>query len=45
MEANKFVIAFFGAESEALYTDAHIAYANAEDKIAFVHTDDAACAT
>jgi len=45
VEANKFVIAFFGAESESLYTDAHVAYANSEDKIAFVHTDDAACAT
>jgi len=45
VEANKFVIAFFGAESESLYTDAHVAYANSEDKIAFVHTDDASCAT
>jgi len=45
VEANKFVIAYFGAESEALYTDAHVGYANTEDKIAFVHTDDAACAT
>merc|ERR1712086_11120 len=45
VEANKFVIAYFGAESEALYKDAHVAYANTEDKIAFVHTDDAACAT
>merc|ERR1711990_801850 len=45
MEANKFVIAYFGSESEGLYTDAHVAYANTEDKIAFVHTDDAACAT
>jgi len=33
VEANKFVIAYFGAESESLYTDAHVAYANTEDKI------------
>ena len=43
--ASKFVIAYFGAESEALYTNAHVAYANTEDKIVFVHTDDEACAT
>jgi len=44
MAGNKFVIAFFGAESEALFNDAHVAYANSEDKIQFVHTDDADCA-
>ena len=45
VEAQKFVIAYFGAESDALYTDAHVAYANSDDKISFVHTDDAACAS
>jgi len=42
---NKFVIGFFGAETDALYTDAHVPYASAEDKIVFAHTTDAACAT
>ena len=45
LEANKFVIAFFGSESDALYTGAHVPYANSEDKIVFVHTDDSSCAT
>jgi protein disulfide-isomerase A1 len=34
---SKFVLAFFGEESEALYKDAHVGYANADDKITFVH--------
>lgn len=42
---NKFVVAFFGAETDALYTDAHVPYASAEDKILFAHTSDAACAS
>ena len=41
---SKFVIAFFGAETDDLYKDAHVPYANGEDKITFVHMDDAACA-
>jgi len=45
IEDNKFVVAFFGAETEALYTEAHVPYASAEDKILFAHTSDAACAT
>lgn len=40
----KFMIAYFGAESEALYTDVHVSYATTEDKIQFVHTADADCA-
>lgn len=35
----KFVVAYFGAEDTALYTEAHVPYANAEDKIVFVHGD------
>lgn len=35
----KFLIAYFGAEDNALYTEAHVPYANAEDKIVFVHAD------
>merc|ERR1711907_91470 len=35
----KFVVAYFGAEDTALYTEAHVPYANAEDKIVFVHAD------
>jgi len=38
------MIAYFGAESEALYTDVHVSYATTEDKIQFVHTADADCA-
>ena len=40
----KFLMAYFGADTEALYTDVHVAYATAEDKIQFVHTSDADCA-
>jgi len=39
--ANKFVIAYYGSEDDALYKDAHVAYANSEDKIAFVHAAEA----
>lgn len=45
VEGAKFVVAYFGDVSNALYTDVHVAYANTEDKIQFVHTNDAACAT
>jgi len=41
---SKFVIAFFGSEDHALYKDAHVPYANSEEKIIFVHTDNEACA-
>lgn len=44
VEGSKFVIAYFGAESESLFKDVHVAYANTEDKIQFVHSDDADCA-
>lgn len=42
--ANKFTLVFFGAESDELYTAAHVPTASAEDKISFYHTTDAACA-
>lgn len=42
---NKFVVAYFGVETDAMYTEAHVPYASAEDKIVFAHTSDAACAT
>lgn len=41
---SKFVVAYFGEENTPLFTDAHIAYANSEDKIQFVHNNEAACA-
>lgn len=41
---NKFVLAFFGAETEAFFTDAFVGFAQVEDKITFVNTDDADCA-
>jgi protein disulfide-isomerase A1 len=44
VEDNKFVIAYFGKSEGAMYTEAHLAYANMEDKIAFVNVEDAACA-
>jgi len=44
IEENKFVIAYFGEENTPLYTDAHLAYANSEDKIQFVHNNEASCA-
>lgn len=33
----KFVVAFFGDESDALYKEAHVPYAQSEDNIQFVH--------
>jgi len=44
-EENKFVMVFFGKDSDKLYTDVHVPYAQGEDKIVFVHLDDAECAT
>jgi hypothetical protein len=44
IEENKFVIAYFGEENTPLYTDAHLAYANSDDKIQFVHNNEASCA-
>lgn len=41
---NKFVISYFGEESGDLYEHTHIAYADSEDKIVFVHTNDEVCA-
>jgi len=38
-------MAFFGKDSEKLYTYVHIPYAQGEDKLVFVHLDDAECAT
>lgn len=37
-EGTKFLIAYFGDVTNAMYTDAHVGYANADDKIQFVHT-------
>jgi len=44
LEDNKFTIAYFGKLEDALYTDAHLPYALAEDKVSFVHVEDAECA-
>lgn len=41
---SKFLLAFFGSENDALFKDAHVPTAESEDKIAFFHTADAACA-
>lgn len=37
--STKFLIAYFGSEDNALYKEAHVPYANAEDKVQFVHAD------
>jgi len=42
---SSFVLAYFGSESDKLFTEAHVPVADAEDKISFFHTADAACAT
>lgn len=44
-EANKFVMAYFGAETDALFTDVHLKIAAANDKVQFVHVADESCAT
>lgn len=42
---NKFVVSYFGDETDKMYTEAHVPYASAEDKIVFAHSSDAECAT
>uniref|UniRef100_A0A7S3CQC5 Protein disulfide-isomerase n=1 Tax=Strombidium rassoulzadegani TaxID=1082188 RepID=A0A7S3CQC5_9SPIT len=44
VEEDKFVLAYFGEESDALFTEAHVPLANKNDKILFVHTKEAGCA-
>jgi protein disulfide-isomerase A1 len=41
---HKFVLAYFGEETDSLYTDAHVEFAIKEDKITFVHSNKAECA-
>jgi protein disulfide-isomerase A1 len=41
---SKFVVAYFGEESDSLYTEAHVPYASSEDNIVFVHAP-AECAS
>jgi protein disulfide-isomerase A1 len=43
--ANKFTMAYFGAEDSALFKNAHVPNADVEEKITFVHMNDDACAT
>lgn len=43
VEENKFVMAFFGQESDALST-AHTEFAKVDEKFRFFHTADADCA-
>lgn len=43
-ESTKFVLGYFGDDSSILYKEAHIPFAEKEDKIAFVHSKDANCA-
>ena len=38
-ESIKFIITFFGSETNTLFTEAHVPYANAEDKILFLNAD------
>lgn len=44
IDENKFLLAYFGEESDAMFTDAHVALANKNDKITFVNVKDAECA-
>lgn len=44
-EDSKFVISYFGEETDSLYTDLHIPYAQGDDKFVFVHSDAACGAT
>lgn len=41
---SKFMLAYFGAESEELFSNAFVGFAEMEDKITFVNTDEEACA-
>ena len=41
---NKFVLAFFGDENDTLFKNAHLPFANSEEKITFVHINDNDCA-
>ena len=41
---HKFVLAYFGPETDSLYTDAHVEFAISEDKITFVHNSKEECA-
>ena len=43
-ESNKFVLAYFGSETDALYTDVHLKIADTNDKVTFVHVNDDSCA-
>jgi hypothetical protein len=33
----KFLVAYYGPTTDSLYTEGHVKYADAEDKITFVH--------
>lgn len=37
VDANDFVLAYFGDVANAAYTDAHVGFANVEEKVKFVH--------
>lgn len=41
---SKFVLAYFGDFTNALFTEAHMSFAAGEDAITFVHSSDAECA-
>jgi protein disulfide-isomerase A1 len=41
---SKFVMAYFGAEDTDLFKEAHVANADVEEKVQFVHNSDEACA-
>jgi len=43
--SDKFSLVHFGSLESALYTNAHVKFAESEEKIVFYHNTDAACAT
>ena len=44
IEEDRFVLAFFGEESDPLFADAHLAYAQKDADLSFVHTNEDDCA-
>ena len=44
IDENKFLLSYFGEETDAMYTGAHVPLAAKNDKIGFVHVKDAECA-
>lgn len=44
VEDNKFAMAYFGEETESFYVDGYVPFAQGDDSMEFVHSNDANCA-